>query len=141
MNKLLVIVLVAGLVACKKYVPGPQGDAGTNGHNGNVNIAATASFEVKSTQWDSIVINDTWSWERKIAASVITNNAITSGDIMVYKQINGEWYPLPVFEGFLCTQALVSLNQITIKVTHLHGAIPPRPNNQTYRITVLEPKQ
>lgn len=140
MKKIATLIVVFLFVACKKYVPGPQGDAGANGQNGNSNISKTVSFTITGATWDSIVENDTWRWERIITVSEVSKAVLQGGDVMVYKQIGNEWYPLPTFEGYLCTQYSLSESQIKLKLTHLHAAIPPRPSNTNYRVVVLSPK-
>ena len=140
MKKIGVILIVLLFVACKKYVPGPQGDPGANGHNGNSNISKTVSFTIAGPTWDSIVENDRWSWERIITVSEISKAVLQSGDVMVYKQIGSEWYPLPTFEGYLCTQYSLTESQVKLKLTHLHEAVPPRPSNANYRVVVLSPR-
>lgn len=127
-------------VSCKKYVPGPKGDAGTNGQNGNSNISKTLAFTVKASSWDSLVVNDIWFWERTITVSEVTQSVLKKGDVMVYKLIGSEWYPLPTFEGYLCTQFSLSESQVKLKLTHLHEAIPSRPADASYRVVVLSPK-
>lgn len=140
MRSLGSILIVLLFVACKKYVPGPQGDAGKNGQNGNSNISKTVAFTIAPAAWDSLVVEDEWFWEHKVTVSEISQSVLKSGDVMVYKQIGNEWYPLPTFEGYLCTQYSLTESQVKLKLTHLHSAIPPRPAAANYRVVVLSPK-
>lgn len=135
------LLLMLFLQACKKQVAGPKGEPGLDGKNGNSNVVTTNAFVIKGSSWDSVIENDHWSWKKTLVLSQLTNSAISDGDIMVYRcrAENDNWYRLPVFEGYLCTQFSFETGLLHLRLTHLHEGIAPRPKDDVYKLVVLSP--
>jgi len=136
----LAFCAVLFFTGCKKNVPGPQGDPGINGKNGNSNISSTVRFIQDSSSWSKIPSGDIEIWETSVSIQQLTQNAINNGFVKVYVFENDTWWPLPYTEGLLITQATFSEGVMKLNYSDMHFDIPDRPKSRTYRVVVQEPK-
>jgi len=135
---LLLILMLAG--ACTKNVPGPVGEAGKNGGNGNSTISHTSVFTVRSSAWDSLDTGEEIVWHAKVYVPEISSLVLRNGDIKVYALNAGDWFALPLYEGLLVTQSKFSEGIVNFYQSHMHGSTALRPADRNYRVVVLAPR-
>jgi hypothetical protein len=143
-TKLLGRVLLASILmlgtACKKNVPGPAGEPGKNGANGNANLSSSTVITLLSNRWESRERDNETYWYTKLYIPEITSLVLRNGDIKVYAMSGGDWFALPFYEGLLVTQATFSEGLVELEHSNLHGGTTLRPAERSYRVLVLSPK-
>ena len=143
-KKLLSRLLMASLLmfgtACKKNIPGPAGEPGKNGANGNTNLSFSTVITMRSNSWESRERGDETYWHSKLYIPEITSLVLRNGDIKVYAMNGGDWFALPFYEGLLVTQATFSEGLVELDHSNLHGGTPLCPTERNYRVLVLSPK-
>lgn len=127
-------------LSCTKNVPGPTGEPGKDGANGNSNIYHSTAFTVRATTWDSVDTGQEIIWHSKAYIPEISSIVLRNGDIKVYTAVAGDWCVLPFYEGLLVTQCKFSEGLVDFYHSNIHGATPTRPADRNYRVVVVAPK-
>lgn len=130
---LIVLVCVAVfLCRCTKQVPGPKGDTGAAGGNGNAKHSTTVVFNHPASAWAPSEDN----WETVIFVPEITEQVLSGGKVKVYVQINDLWWPLPHEASETFTQFTLRNGFIKLFCERLHGNTV-KPVSANYRVTIV----
>jgi hypothetical protein len=121
------------LTSCKKDVPGPKGDSGEPGKNGNA-IEGHFSLRVDSTAW-TFISN---GYEHNRVVSDISPDLVLRGDAEVYLQIGNQWWGLPHIEGDVVMQASIENNLLRLRYFKIHGTAK-HPGTRNFRVVTLTP--
>src|SRR4051812_24569583 len=93
-----IIPLLLVLSACTKQVPGPKGDPGLPGGNGNTDQAETTNFLLASAAWSASIKDSSLSWEAVVFVPAVTKLALDEGKIRTFVSDHDLWWPLPYSE-------------------------------------------
>jgi hypothetical protein len=118
---------------------GPQGPAGTNGSNGtngtngNANVLGSGDFTITPTDWLS-------SGNTKyvnISNSVISQQIVNTGVVMVYQKVNNNYIALPFSSGGFDYRFAFGLNNLQIIVSTYNNTAFTVTSNFTIRYVVI----
>lgn len=129
---LFFFVLVSG---CTKNVPGPQGDPGEPGKNGNAKQTQVNSVSISSNTW----LSEDGGWTAWIFTQDLSNEVIKSGDVEVYMQIDNVWWALPYAVGDVFTEFRIEQGRIVLRCFKIHDGPPAQPATRNFRVSILEP--
>jgi hypothetical protein len=123
--------------ACKKEeIPGPKGEAGTNGVGGNANITSTNTFVVNVAQWTP----DSANFMQTLTLSFpeLTQTVVDKGGVKVYKQTGTTWAELPLVYGDLFTQYGFDVGHLYLQYINIEGGSTPlAPATARYRMVIV----
>jgi hypothetical protein len=133
----LVCALGILVTACKKQeIPGPKGEAGTNGIGGNANIISTNTFVINYAQWTP----DSANYMQTVTLSFpeITQTVVDKGGVKMYKQTGTTWAELPLVFGDLFTQYGFDVGHLYLQYVNIEGgSTPVAPATARYRMVIV----
>jgi len=83
-------IAASTLTGCKKGDTGPQGAQGANGTNGNANVKSQSSTNLNWVYNTALA-----QFETNISASIITQDIVDKGAVLVYTQTGNSSIQLP----------------------------------------------
>jgi len=130
--RLTLLIICLLFFSCKKNVPGPQGDKGTAGSQGNLKITTTIG---SPTIWTPI----NKGWKSYMTVPEITQSVIEKGEVEVYVQVGNTWWKLPYAVKNLFTKVTVEKDYLNFEYTVIHDEVPPNPGTLNFRVVITEP--
>ena len=134
-----ILLLGIGLTNCTKPEKGEKGEMGTAGLNGNANVT-TANLTVSSWNWDATNQWSTASWS---SVSILTQDAVDNGAVMLYEGTAGDWLAMPYTLGLgMSSNMTISanfeygLNSITVYKSFSDGS-NPSPSSTQFKLVCI----
>ena len=131
-----ICVMAVTFTNCKK---GDTGPAGKDGSNGNANVQSV-TLNANSWTWDNV---DKWSYVTFSNVSILTNDVVNGGAVMLYEGSSGAYIALPYTIGIglssnqtLVTNFSYATNSIFIWKSLSDGA-NASPNPEQYKLVCI----
>lgn len=125
-------ILFLSLAGCTKQVPGPKGDPGTPGQQGNATMTSIP-VTIEASSWS---FNNVY-YSRVLFIPEITREVVNSGDVKVYMKVNSQWWCLPYGVGDIFMQSTFQENNLVLRYTKIHDGPPPSPGKVDIRIVIF----
>ncbi|MBV6485464.1 MAG: hypothetical protein KFKLKKLM_02034 [Flavobacteriales bacterium] len=141
-KRITLLVLISSIIttfSCtkegKQGEPGPAGTNGTNGTNGNANVKSS-THTVYSWEWST-------SGSSKyvdITSTLITNDILNSGAVLMYVKSGVSWQALPFTfpqgSSSILYKYLYAYNLVQIQITQETG-VPSITGNLEFKLVVI----
>ncbi|MBL7917850.1 MAG: hypothetical protein JNM96_05605, partial [Bacteroidia bacterium] len=125
---LIMPFILLSLGSCKKNVPGPKGDSGEDGGQGNL-VQSERTFTIYPSSW---TFNGS-RYSAQVYFPEITNDVLTKGEVRVYMKIGNEWWSLPYAVADVFMRQSIELGYIHLEYLKIHGVPPASPGQVTFR--------
>lgn len=119
---------------------GKQGEAGTNGINGNANVIGGEPFTTASINWGIVSGSGGTSWTANLTgATSITQSIVDKGTISVFRKYGTQWSALPDTNTNINISFSYELGKITLLAQSTNGAVISNPGAITFRYVAISP--